>query len=143
MTEHAHDSWRPASFDPRYEECEIVGCYVMRRAPVKLDIKEAKEKRDEAIQLVGTWADSEWVGQARLLGQRLAHDLAEFTSDEFWRRGLPKPREPRALGPVMTSLVRDGFIEPTDRLVNTSQVLRHAAPVRVWRSRVYRASEVA
>jgi len=72
------------------------------------------------------------------VGKQIAYSMYEFTADEFWKRGLAKPREPRALGPVLSMLQRDGFIKATDRLINTSQVLRHAAPVRVWKSLVRR-----
>jgi hypothetical protein len=137
---HEH-VWETAAFDPRYQTC-VDGCNVLRRTPTALDTAEAKKQRDEAVENVELWADPNWVDGALTLGRQIAKDTPEFTSDELWRRGLPKPREPRALGPVMSTLAREGFIEPTDRLVNTEQVLRHAAPVRVWRSRVYRASEV-
>lgn len=102
----------------------------------ELDHKEARMARDVAVQKVGEWAEQDWTRNAVAMGKQIAREKSEFTSDEFWRRGLPKPREPRALGPVMSVLHRAGFIEPTDRLENTSQVLRHAAPVRIWRSRV-------
>jgi hypothetical protein len=137
LTQHAHDLWRPAALDARFEECAVRGCNFMRRAATKLDPVEARENRDEDIRRVDEWSDAEWRRHAFEMGKQIAQDMIEFTSDEFWRRGLPKPREPRALGPIMLSLQRDRFIESTNRLVNTSQVLRNAAPVRVWRSLVY------
>lgn len=110
---------------------------VRRPAPtVQLDTAQARANRDEAIRHVEEWGKIEWQRAAYALGERIAQELPEFTADEFWRRGLPKPREPRALGPILLALQRARVIEATDRLVNTSQVLRNAAPVRIWRSLV-------
>lgn len=117
------------------EKCRC-GAVRMTLTTVQLDPVAARSHRDEAIRNVEEWGKIEWQRTAYALGERIAHELPEFTSDEFWRRGLPKPREPRALGPIMLALQRARVIESTDRLVNTAQVLRNAAPVRVWRSRV-------
>jgi hypothetical protein len=67
----------------------------------------------------------------------LAKKRRFFTSDDVWLSGLPKPREPRALGPVIARAIRDGIIENTQQYVNTTQVSRNHAPIRIWRSRIF------
>ena len=135
---HVH---RP-TLDAKIEQCRCGDARRIGASPtpptVKLNRVEAREKRDVAIRTVEDAGDTEWQRSAYALGHQIARELPEFTSDEFWRRGLSKPREPRALGPVLLSLQRARVIESTDRLVNTAQVLRNAAPVRVWRSRTVR-----
>lgn len=135
---HTNHRFIPST-DPRYEVCSWTSCSAARRAVVTtLDHKEAKERRDSAVTAVAEHSEVSWVFRAKALGRQIATEMGEFTSDEFWRRGLPKPAEPRALGPVLTALERDGVIEATDRFIRSAQVLRHTAPIRVWRSRVAR-----
>lgn len=66
----------------------------------------------------------------------LARD--EFTSDDIWR-ALPEDvttHDYRALGPVLRTAQRRGWIVPTDRFQLTEQRSRHRAPIRIWRSRL-------
>lgn len=87
------------------------------------DIEEWKELADAAIGF-------------------LASVNVDFVVDDVWKllddRGVPRPREGRAMGPRMMAAHRRGCIEPTDRFVATEQVKSHGSPIRIWRSRIYR-----
>jgi hypothetical protein len=108
-----------------------------RRMKNPLDAKQSKRNRDKALEVVEVGASREWLGDAYRLARKVAETFRFFTTDDVWKAGLSKPDEPRALGPVMRSLERDGIIEATEHFKNTAQKTRNAAPVRLWRSCVY------
>jgi hypothetical protein len=71
----------------------------------------------------------------------------EITTDEVWirEREMPEPKphhhENRALGPQMTKAVKLGYIVKTERFrKSTDGARRHAAPLQIWRSLLYRRS---
>ena len=98
-----------------------------------LDFAESVRQRDTALARVEAHADDSWLARARAVVLSVSASRTEFTSDDLWSAGLPKPREPRALGAVLRELARQGLIESTGRFVRTTQVSRHAAPILVWR----------
>ena len=65
----------------------------------------------------------------------MAH--AEFTPDDIWATGLPKPDEPRTLGGVMRRAKNNRLIEKTGRSRPTDQPESHGADVTVWRSLIF------
>jgi hypothetical protein len=75
-----------------------------------------------------------WLETALAAVTALARERATFTADDVWNTGLKPPREPRALGAVLTILRRDGVVEPTGEFRPTVRRSRHAAPIRVWHS---------
>lgn len=94
----------------------------------------SRSARDEAVEQVERNADEHWLALARSVVLAIAETHETFTTDTVWQAGgLPKPREPRALGAVFKSLSRRGFITKTGRYVVTSQVSAHARPVAEWR----------
>lgn len=95
--------------------------------------KTGRELRDKALEEVDLNAESDWKSQAATVVATLAQSGQPFTPDDVWAAGLPRPREPRALGPVMMRAVKSGLIEPTGEWVNSKQASQHATPVRVWR----------
>jgi hypothetical protein len=101
-----------------------------------LNAKVSKRNRDRAIERAERHA-GDWLGEAYKAARGVAEKFRFFTTDDVWKAGLSKPDEPRALGPVMLSLERDGIIAATDKFKNTAQKTRNAAPVRLWRSCVY------
>src|SRR5579864_3212859 len=98
-----------------------------------LDFERSEAAKNQAIADVSDHADELWKVAARSMVYKVAVRMPTFTSDDVWRAGLPKPREPRALGAVFNQLAREGFIETTGEFRRTAQVLRHSAPVAVWR----------
>lgn len=102
-------------------------------ADEQLDLLKAKQAGEEAIERVRKAAGREWVAHARSAVLNIACSRIEFTSDDVWEYGLPKPREARALGAVMAQLARECRIERTGAYRPTRQVSRHGAPIAVWR----------
>jgi len=101
----------------------------------------AAAARDEAVERVGEAAERDgWMDQALATVTAIARRMPAFTADDVWDTGLDAPREPRALGAVMTQLRRRKVVEPTSDFKPTSRRSRHAAPIRVWRSLVFSVS---
>jgi hypothetical protein len=95
--------------------------------PTQLD---ARKNRDAAIAQVDAHADDEWKRYALGFIAELSGQMAEFTTDDLWDAGLIKPREPRALGPVMRRAAKRGLIATTGEF--RSSRYRNCAPLPVW-----------
>lgn len=79
-------------------------------------------------------ADPDWKTAAKTTLKTLAAHQEFVTSDDLWASGLPKPREPRAAGPIFRWAATHGLIEDSGRTILTAQANSHRAPIRVWRS---------
>lgn len=108
-----------------------------RRVPSVLNAKESRKRRDNALERVSAHTCAAWQIEAYKAARKVAESFRFFTTDDVWKAGLSKPDEPRALGPVMLSLERDGIIAATEKFKSTAQRTRNCAPVRLWRSCVY------
>ena len=93
-------------------------------------IEAARAARDESIAQVDAAADAAWRVTAKTALWALIRTGAEFSTDDLWDGGLPKPREPRALGPVILAAKRKGYIVDTGRMVQSRY--RHATKITVW-----------
>lgn len=100
------------------------------------DADEAARRRDAAIDQVDAGADPEWKDIALEFVYKLCLDKFEFVAEETWERGLDKPREPRALGPVMKRAVALGYCMPTDRFTASRAVTQHKNQIRIYESRL-------
>lgn len=101
-------------------------------------IEEATARRDAAIQQVEDNADEDWKTLAwdTLCEYLCEHD--EFFVDDFWKNtGLPRPREARALGAIVTRAARANYMEKTGEYRPSVASNMTAKPV--WRSLVVRA----
>jgi hypothetical protein len=102
------------------------------------DVKRAaaRRARDEAMSRVAAHTDPEWKdrAQATVIGLALRQD--RFTADDVWEAGLPKPREARALGPVLMNAAKKGWICSETDFTTSTQANCHGMPRRVWRSLV-------
>jgi hypothetical protein len=78
--------------------------------------------------------DAAWLDAAVQIVQRLARELAEFTTDDVWERLEHPPREGRQLGALMTSCQRAGLIAPTDAHRPSTRPNVNRRPIRIWRS---------
>lgn len=78
--------------------------------------------------------DAAWLDAAVPIVQRLAGELAEFTTDEVWERLGHPPREGRQLGALMTSCQRAGLIAPTEAHRPSTRPNVNRRPIRIWRS---------
>ncbi|MEU5403745.1 hypothetical protein ABZ348_31185 [Streptomyces sp. NPDC005963] len=81
-------------------------------------------------------ADDTWRALAMATIEELALKRAEFSADDVWLAGLPRPKDSRALGGILASAKRAGVIEDTGRIVPSVFQSGHYGPRRVWRSLV-------
>ena len=91
---------------------------------------------DEAVERSYAAADEQWREDADRIIRKLAKKYAEFTTDAIWEAGLPKTREPRAIGGAMRRAARDGVIKKTDRVWQSGDPVCHSRPQTVWKSLV-------
>jgi hypothetical protein len=66
----------------------------------------------------------------------LAATMPAFSTDDVWAvlEDLPKPEEPRALGPVMHRARDEQLIRKTDFTTKSLRPACHARPANVWSS---------
>ena len=102
--------------------------------------------KKEAMDQVEAAALMSWKIAAQNAIRDLAANNKEFVADDVWgllqRRGVPAPREPRALGPMMKLAAVAGVIEWTGVHKQSRQCLNHQRPVVIWKSHIYRAKPV-
>jgi len=106
-----------------------------------LDLEASEAGKNEGMLNAELHAPLSWIQQAVEKIRRAALRLPFVTSDDVWAEGLEHPREARALGPVFKRAQAMGLVEPTEMFVLTTQTKRHRAPIRVWKSRIYREVE--
>jgi hypothetical protein len=68
---------------------------------------------------------------AEVMARALARSHLPFTTDDLWDV-VDAPREPRAMGAVITRLARAGVIRKTGRYVQSSRRANHARPLCEW-----------
>lgn len=116
--------------------CRVPGCGLPPAAHSEAGI--AGEVRDQAIAVADAHADPTWRAHALDVVQALALRRPEFSTDAVWHaldeEDGPETHERRALGGVMREAARAGWIEPTDRTVDSTRAIAHRGPKRVWRS---------
>jgi len=106
--------------------------------PVLNDAARGARLRDEGIHRVEAGAAHLFRETALIAVETCARRQPEVTSDDVWPLvGDVKTTDNRALGPVMRTAQRLGFIEPTERFTATAQPLSHRSPMRIWRSLLF------
>lgn len=102
------------------------------------DLPLGRALRDEAMRAV---EDPPWAAFARLALHDLAQRRQHLTSDDVWaeldRRGVPRPIEGRAMGPVMVAGTKAGWIMRSGYVRGTNPK-HHADVMREYVSRLYR-----
>lgn len=104
-------------------------------------LADAARERDEAMARAAEAADADWVADAYHALETLAGrhwedsgDGLGFTTDDVWdllaERGVPAPREPRALGTIVREAVREGLIRRTGAYRPSRR--RHCSPIPVY-----------
>jgi hypothetical protein len=89
--------------------------------------------RDEAIAQVDRHAEPEWKDRALEAVHAIALQRTEFIAPDVFTL-IERPRESRALGPVMMSAKQRGWIQATGHFAQAPNKERHLGPCRVWRS---------
>lgn len=84
-----------------------------------------------------------WTALALTTLRLLAATKKAFSTDDVWLAldELPKPDDPRALGPILRQAKDERLIEKTDFTVTSQRAVCHARPVAVWRSVPLRATD--
>lgn len=81
-------------------------------------------------------ADADWSLRALAAVKAVARGQNTLTTDDLWKIVEP-PEEPRAMGSVMRTAVRAGWISKTDRTVESTRSDCHRRPLAVWRSLIF------
>lgn len=107
-----------------------------REAAVAADMAAAKVRRDVGVAQVEANADDDWLTDAfDALVAYLQHN-EEFFVDDWWKRTqLRRPRESRALGPVVMKAARDGLMEKSGGFRKSTASNLTEKPV--WRSLIF------
>lgn len=79
---------------------------------------------------------SVWSELAYRTVELLTQRQATLTTDDVWMRieHLPKPNDPRALGPVMLRAQRNGLLTRSGAFRVSQHKANHKRPVSVWLS---------
>lgn len=75
-----------------------------------------------------------WSELAYRTVELLTQRQATLTTDDVWRHidHLPKPSDPRALGPVMLRAQRSGLLARSGSFRTSQHKANHKRPVSVW-----------
>lgn len=98
-----------------------------------------RQLRDRAVEQVDHHADQRWKRAALEATRRLATLLDEITTDEIWGvlDGLDvETHEPRAMGAVIQTASRRGWISKTGRVRQSERPECHARDIAIWKSNI-------
>jgi hypothetical protein len=94
----------------------------------------AQAARDLAMTYAEAGGDPAWQEAARHAVWWLACNRETFTVDDVWalldEREVPRPPEPRALGPILMRALRKGAIRDTGKMARS--VRRNASKITVY-----------
>jgi len=91
----------------------------------------AEDLRDQAIEKLEVAYDN-WISSVLKIISSIPHQQT-FTTDYLWEQVDSEPREPRAMGAVMTKARKDGLVCATGNYVKSRRAECHARPVMIWR----------
>jgi hypothetical protein len=101
----------------------------------QLDPEASEQTKREGIRNVRRGTDPDWRARCEEVVRCVALDKPYFNSNHIWER-IEKPREPRALGPVMQWAKKQGFCEQLG--TDISQIpTQHKGYVGSYRSLIY------
>jgi hypothetical protein len=97
--------------------------------------------RDRAIDAVDKAADDAWKIKAWEAILYVARVRQRFTTDAVWYMlqewGVPPPREPRAMGPMVVRGMREEIFGATGERKRSERVGCHRRPIDVYLSKIY------
>jgi DNA polymerase len=106
------------------------------RVQLQADELDAARRRDQALTLVADAADPTWMSAAwdALVVYLRTHET--FFSDDFWAgTSLERPKESRALGPVVLRAARQGLMRKSGEFRKSAASNMTEKPV--WKSLIY------
>jgi len=100
--------------------------------------RSGEELRDEGMARADAHVEPGWKHMAVRAFIKVSYGKDEFTTDDVWEQldewEVDPPHEPRAMGPLVTQLLREGVIEHTGKRAVKSRIPRgHARKVEVYR----------
>lgn len=114
---------------------QFVAAYDARHALVSAEL-DAARRRDTALQQVAQGADPDWMAAAwdALIVYLKANPT--FFVDDFWQSAtLDRPRESRALGPIVLRAAREGHMRKSGQFRKSTASNMTEKPV--WESKIY------
>lgn len=99
--------------------------------PLQMSIFGGEYARDEAIANLEAAYDG-WINSVLKIISSIP-DQQTFTTDYLWEQVDSEPKEPRAMGAVMTKAKKDGLISATGNYIKSRRAECHARPVMIWR----------
>lgn len=132
-----------------WEECGLGWCrvhlperyaaaYDARQATLAAEL-DAARRRDAALVQVAGGADPDWMAKAwdALVEYLKTHQ--EWFADDFWANTpLERPRESRALGPIVLRAAREGLMVKSGRFRKSSASNMTEKPI--WVSQIHRTA---
>lgn len=101
----------------------------------------AAQRRDEGMTRAERNADEAWKSLAWEWINRYLRSHATLFCDDLWASGLPRPRNARALGPIISRAVRENLMVESGNFRRS--VASNLSPKPVWRSLIYTPKGVA
>lgn len=105
-------------------------------------VLKGRVAKADGMSAAESHAPREWLSAARQAGRQVALLRQEFTTDPIWRvlelQHVQPPHEPRAMGPVMDSLMKAGVCFKTTRVSPSARPECHRRPLTVYRSLIYK-----
>lgn len=98
--------------------------------------KKIFSTKEEAMDVVEAHSNAEWKIEALAAVERLATIHDTFTTDAVWAVVTSKTHEPRAMGSVMRTATKLGYVAPTEAYTPSLRKASHRRPVRVWESKI-------
>lgn len=105
---------------------------------------QAERAKQEGMEVSYRNAESVWKNAAAARLRWLAEHCREFTSDQVVTylddQGITTGNN-SALGAIFTAAARMGIIQATGYYKESTRPSRHQAPVRIWKSNVFRSQK--
>lgn len=102
------------------------------------DIRQGELFKADGMQRAEMHGPPSWRGQAELALRYVAERRERFTTDPVWTVldswGVPKPHEPKVIGPLMKAACGWHWCEPTGEYVPSVLPQNHRRPVLVYQS---------
>lgn len=99
---------------------------------------DGEHGKEEGMARAIRGANPEWAAEMDRFARTIAKRQAELTTEDVWlmhhKFGKYATPEPRALGPIMRELARDGIIRLTNKTIRSTLASQHRRPLQVWKS---------
>jgi hypothetical protein len=111
----------------------------------QFDMFAGRAGKADGMERAAENAHEDWMAAAEAGVFKAALELPAVTSDDVFDR-IPdgiETDEHRAMGPIMLTAARSGWLIKTGQMVPCRRPVRHLGDVRVWRSLLYDGGDEA